>query len=67
MSTGSKCNLEISWGGPAADGEGDLVVKEVDDQVQVDRLLPVHIGVTNWKLSSVDFSCDFETRTSSLL
>ena len=45
---GSKCNLEISWGGPAAYGKGDLVVKEVDDQVQVDRLLPVHIGVPNW-------------------
>ena len=47
-STGSKYNLEISWWGPAADGQGDLVVEEVDDQVQVDRLLPVHIGVANW-------------------
>ena len=45
---GAKCYLEISWWGPAADGEGDLVVEEVDDQVQVDRLLPIHIGVANW-------------------
>ena len=40
-----KPHLEISWGCPTADCQSDLVVKEVDDQVQVDRLLPVYVGV----------------------
>ena len=44
-------NLEIRRRGPAADGEGDLVVEEVDDQVQVDRLLPVHVRVADRQLS----------------
>ena len=39
----------------------------MDDQVQVDRLLPVHIRIANWELSSVEFSCDFfEIRTEFL-
>ena len=46
----SKLNLEIRRRGPAADGEGDLVVEEVDDQVQVDRLLPVHVRVADRQL-----------------
>ena len=43
-------NLEVCRRGPAADGEGDLVVEEVDDQVQVDRLLPVHVRVADRQL-----------------
>ena len=45
----SKPHLEISWWCSTADCQSDLVVEEVDDQVQVDRLLPVYVGVTDWQ------------------
>lgn len=46
-------NLEIGGRGPGTDGQGDLVVEEVDDQVEVDRLLPVHVRVADRQFPAV--------------
>jgi hypothetical protein len=46
-------NLEVGGRGPGTDGQGDLVVEEVDDQVEVDRLLPVHVWVADRQFPAV--------------
>ena len=45
--------LEVVGRSPAADGEGDPVLEHVDDQVEVDRLLPVHVRVPDWQFPGV--------------
>lgn len=46
-------HLQLLGTGARADGESEGVVKLVDDQVQVHRLLPVYVRVTNRQLAAV--------------
>ena len=48
-----KVYLQILRRRPRADGERDLVVELVDDEVEIDGLLPVDVGVADGQLAAV--------------
>ena len=52
-------HLKVRRAGPCADGQGDLVVEHVDEQVEVDGLLPVDVGVADRQLAAVPPEADF--------
>ncbi len=48
-----KVYLEVVGRRPGADGQRDLVVEQMNDQVQVDRLLPVNVGIPDREFPAV--------------
>ena len=46
-------HCERDNGSPGTDGHGDLVVEQVDDEVEADRLLPVDVRVSDGELLAV--------------
>lgn len=46
-------DLQLLGAGPGADGQSESVVKLMDDQVEVDRLLPVDVRVSDRQLFGI--------------
>ncbi len=46
-------DLEVVGRRPGADGQRDLVVEQMNDQVQVDRLLPVNVWISDREFPAV--------------